>query len=82
MCLNAMLLKSAMRENCQAALWGHNGLAGTKLDPDEDLMPAQQAHKSEMWPLFKEAKATSKRAFGCVAELFVNDTQICPNSFV
>jgi hypothetical protein len=47
---------------------------GTKLGLDEDLMPTQQAHKSELWPLFKEAKATGKRAFWRVVELFVDNT--------
>jgi hypothetical protein len=54
----------------------------TKLGLDEDLMLAQQAHKSEMWPLFKEAKATNKRAFWGTVELFIDDTHICPPSFV
>jgi hypothetical protein len=30
---------------------------------DEDLTPAQQVRKSELWPLFKEAKAVGKCAF-------------------
>jgi hypothetical protein len=30
---------------------------------DEDLTPTQQAHKSKLWPLFKEAKAAGKWAF-------------------
>ncbi len=41
----------------------HKGLVGTKLGLDEDLTPTQQARKSKMWSLFKEAKATGKRAF-------------------
>jgi hypothetical protein len=44
---------------------------------DEDLTLAQQAHKSELWPLFKEAKATCKRAFWHAVKLFINDIQIC-----
>jgi hypothetical protein len=32
--------------------------------------------------LFKEAKATSKRAFWCAAELFINDIWICLPSFI
>jgi hypothetical protein len=49
---------------------------GTKLGLDEDFMPTQQACKSELWPLFKEAKAASKHAFWSTDELFVDDTQI------
>jgi len=44
-------------------LQGHKGLTGTKLGLDEDFTPVQQARKSEMRPLFKEAKAANKRAF-------------------
>jgi hypothetical protein len=39
---------------------------------DKDLTPAQQACKSELWPLFKEAKVASKH----IVELFIDDTQI------
>jgi hypothetical protein len=39
---------------------------------DKDLAPAQQARKSEIWSLFKEAKVTSKHT----AELFVDDIEI------
>ncbi len=60
---DAMLFKFAMNEDCQAALRRHKGLAGNKLGLNKDLMPTQQAHKSELWSLFKEAKATSKHAF-------------------
>jgi hypothetical protein len=49
---------------------------------DKDLTPAQQVRKSKLWPLFKEAKVAGKRAFWRVAELFINDTQICPLSSV
>jgi hypothetical protein len=52
-----------MSENRQAALRGRKGPVGIKLGLDEDFTPTQQAHKSKLWPLFKEAKATSKRAF-------------------
>ncbi|CAK9234172.1 unnamed protein product [Sphagnum troendelagicum] len=38
---DAVLLKFAMREDCQAALRGRKGLAGTKLGLDEDLTPTQ-----------------------------------------
>jgi len=31
--------------------------------PDEDLTPTQQARKSKLWPLFKEAKVVGKHAF-------------------
>ncbi len=37
-------------------------------------MPTQQACKSELWPLFKEAKVAGKHA-----ELFVDDIQIFPS---
>jgi hypothetical protein len=49
---------------------------------DEDLTPTQHARKLELWPLFKEAKAASKHAFWRAAELFVDDTQICPPSSI
>ncbi len=62
-CINAMLLKFAMSKDRQAALRRRKGLAGTKLGLDKDLMPTQQACKSELWPLFKEGKAVGKRAF-------------------
>jgi hypothetical protein len=78
----AVLLKFVTSENRQAALRGRKGLAGTKLGLDEDLTPMQQARKSELWPLFKEAKATSKRAFWRAVELFINGTQICPPSSI
>jgi hypothetical protein len=47
---------------------------------DENLTPTQQARKSELWPLFKEAKMAGKCAFWRVAKLFVNGVQICPPS--
>jgi hypothetical protein len=62
-CPGAMLLKFATSEDRQAALQGRKGLAGTKLGLNEDLTPAQPARKSELWPLFKEAKAAGKCAF-------------------
>jgi hypothetical protein len=65
-----------------AALWGRNDLAGTKLGLDEDLTPAQQAHKSELWPLFKEAKAAGKHAFWRAVKFFINGTRICPPSSI
>jgi hypothetical protein len=77
-----VLLKFATGEDRQAALWRRKGLAGTKLGLDEDLIPAQQAHKSKLWPLFKEAKAAGKRAFWRAIELFINGTQICPPSSI
>ncbi len=40
---------------------------------DEDLTFAQQARKLDLWPLFKEAKATGKRAFWRAVEFFIND---------
>jgi hypothetical protein len=57
-------------------------MAGTKLGLDEDLTFAQQARKLELWPVFKEAKATNKHAFWRIVELFVDDTQICPPYFI
>ncbi|CAK9260310.1 unnamed protein product [Sphagnum jensenii] len=57
---NAVLFKFVTSEDCQVALWGRKGLAETKLGLDEDLTPAQQARKSELWSLFKEAKAMGK----------------------
>jgi hypothetical protein len=77
-----MLLKFATNEDRQATLQRHKGVAKTKLGLDKDLMPTQQACKSKLWPLFKEAKAVSKRAFWRTAELFVDNTQICPPSFI
>ncbi len=58
----AMLFKFAMSEDRQAALRGRKGLVGTKLGLDEDLTLAQQACKSELWLLFKEAKVAGKCA--------------------
>ncbi|CAK9229168.1 unnamed protein product [Sphagnum troendelagicum] len=75
-----MLLKFVTSEDHQAALRGRKGLAGTKLGMDKDLTLAQQAHKLELWPLFKEAKATGKCAFWCATKLFINGIQICPSS--
>jgi hypothetical protein len=78
---DAVLFKFATSENSQAALRRHNGLVGTKLGLNKDLTLVQQARKSEMWPLFKEAKAMGKRALWRLAKLFINDIQICPPSF-
>jgi hypothetical protein len=61
--LGAMLLKFATNEDRKATLQRHKGLARTKLGLNEDLTPIQQVCKSELWPLFKEAKATNKHAF-------------------
>jgi hypothetical protein len=80
--LDAMLFKFTTNENRQAMLWGRKGLVGTKLGLDEDLMPAQQACKLELWPLFKEAKVAGKHVFRRVIEPFIYDIQICPPSFV
>jgi len=71
-----------MSEDRQATLRRRKGLPGTELSLDENLMPTLQARKSEMWPLFKEAKAASKRAFWHAPELFVDSTQICPPSSI
>jgi len=80
--LGARLLKFTTSEDHRAALRRCKGLAGTKLGLDEDLTPTQQARKSELWPLFKEAKAVGKRAFWHAIELFVDGTQICPPSSI
>jgi len=77
-----VLLKFVTREDRQATLRGRKGLTGTKLGLNENLTPTQQGRKSELWPLFKEAKATGKRAFWHTTELFVDGTQICPPSCI
>jgi hypothetical protein len=77
-----VLFKFMTNEDRQAVLWGCKGLVGTKLGLDKDLTLAQQACKSEIWPLFKEAKVVNKRAFWRIAKLFVNDTHICMPSSV
>jgi hypothetical protein len=69
-----VLLKFATNEDRQVALRGRKGLARTKLGLDKDLTPTQQARKSELWPLFKEAKVAGKRAFWRAVELFINGT--------
>ncbi len=70
----AVLLKFVTSEDHQTTFRGRKGLVGTKLGLDEDLTPTQQACKSKLWPLFKEAKAAGKRAFWRVVELFINGT--------
>jgi hypothetical protein len=60
---NMVLLKFMTSKDHQVVLRRHKGLVRTKLGLDEDLTPMQQARKSELWPLFKEAKAASKWAF-------------------
>ncbi len=75
-CFSVMFLKFPTSKDHQAALQGHKGLARTKLGLDKDLTSTQQARKSKLWSLFKEAKATSKRAFWHAAKFFVDDTQI------
>ncbi|CAK9237597.1 unnamed protein product [Sphagnum troendelagicum] len=79
---NVVLFKFTTSKDCHVALRGHKGLVGTKLGLDEDFMSAQQVHKLEMWPLFKEAKATCKRAFWHAIELFIDGIKICPPSSV
>jgi hypothetical protein len=79
---NAVLFKFAMNEDRQAALRGCKGLIGSKLGLDENLTPTLQARKSELWSLFKEAKATNKCAFWRAVELFINGIQICPPSSI
>ncbi len=73
-----VLLKFTTNEDRHATLQGRKGSTKTKLGLDEDLTPTQQVRKLELWPLFKEAKAANKHA----TKLFVNDTQICPPSFI
>ncbi len=73
-CLGVMLFKFATNKDRQATLWGCKGLAGTKLGLDKDLTPTQQVRKSELWSLFKEAKAAGEHSFWRIAELFVGDT--------
>ncbi len=74
MCFDAVMLKFATSKDRQAVLRGCKGLVGTKLGLDKDLMPTQQACKSELWSLFKEAKAVGKRASWRVTKLFVDNT--------
>jgi hypothetical protein len=69
-----VLFKFTTNEDHQVALRGCKGLVGTKLGLDEDLTPTQQARKSKLWPLFKEAKAVGKCTFWRVVELFVDGT--------
>jgi hypothetical protein len=71
-CPNEVLLKFVTSKDHQVALRRCKGLTGTKLGLDEDLMLAQQPRKSEMWTLFKEAKAMGKCAFWRTAEFFIN----------
>jgi hypothetical protein len=77
-----VLLKFATNEDRQAALRRRKGLVGTKLCLDEDLIPAQHARKSELWSLFKEAKAAGKHAFWRATKFFINGTQIYPPSSI
>jgi hypothetical protein len=77
-----MLFKFITSEDRQVALRRRKGLTRTKLGLDKDLTPVQEAHKSKLWSLFKEAKATGKHAFWCATELSINSIQICPPSSV
>jgi hypothetical protein len=77
-----MLLKVAMSEDRQATQRKRKGLTGTKLGLNKNLTPTQQARKSKLWPLFKEAKAACKRTLWRAAELFVDNTWICPPSSI
>jgi len=77
---DVVLFKFVMSEDRQVVLRGRKGMARTKLGLDENLTPTQQACKSKLWPLFKEAKATGKRTFWCIAELFIDNIQICSPS--
>jgi hypothetical protein len=77
-----VLLKFETNEDHHVALRRCKGLMGTKLGMDKDLMPTQQARKSKLWPLFKEAKAAGKRVFWRAIKLFIDGTQICPPSSI
>jgi hypothetical protein len=80
--LGTVLLNFATSEDRQATFRGRKGLAGTKLGLDKDLTLTQQAHKSKLWPLFKEAKVASKCAKRRTTKLFINGIQICPPSSI
>jgi hypothetical protein len=60
---DTVLLQFATSEDCQVALQGHKGLTRTKLGLNKDFTPTQQARKSELRPLFKEAKVVGNRTF-------------------
>jgi hypothetical protein len=79
---NAVMFMFVTSKYHQVVLQGRKGLVGTKLGLDEDLTPAQHACKSELWPLFKKAKAVGKCAFWRAAKLFVDGIQICSPSSV
>ncbi|CAK9875397.1 unnamed protein product [Sphagnum jensenii] len=81
-CLDMVLFKFVTSEDRQVTLRGCKGMVGTKPGLDEDLTLAQQACKSKLWPLFKKAKVAGKCTFWRAAELFIDDTHICPPSFV
>jgi hypothetical protein len=59
----AVLFKFTTSKDCQTALRRCKGLVGTKLGLDEGLMLVKLACKSELWPLFKEAKVAGERAY-------------------
>jgi hypothetical protein len=79
---NAIQVCNERRSRNAALCFEHKGLVGTKLGLDEDFTPVQQACKSKLWPLFKEAKATNKHAFWRATELFINGTWICSPSSI
>jgi hypothetical protein len=81
-CPDAVLLKVVTSEDHQVVLQKRKGLAGTKLSLDEDLTLMQQTCKLELWPQFKEAKATNKRVFWCAIKLSVDGIQIWSPSSV
>ncbi len=61
------------KQHSKTTLYIYNSL-WIKLGLDEDFMPTQQTHKSELWLFFKEAKVASKRTFWRTVELFVDGT--------
>jgi hypothetical protein len=52
----------------------HKGLQGTQLGLDEDLTPAQQAHKQAVWATFKEAKRLANGST-CVGPISTSTTK-------
>jgi hypothetical protein len=53
-------------------LRARKGLQGTQLGLDEDLTPAQQAHKQVAWATFKEAKEVGEWVYWRGADLYIN----------
>jgi hypothetical protein len=53
-------------------LRARKGLQGIQLGFDEDLTPAQQAHKRAAWATFKEAKKAGERVYWHGDDLYIN----------